>query len=66
MTQATVAPPRSGLDDLRDIFSGAAGYHGIVHLMNLKPVELEAGRVVFEGNPDETVQTRSRPNLHHT
>ena len=45
----------SGLDQLRDIFSGAAGYTGIVQLLGLRPVELEAGRVVFEGTPDERV-----------
>jgi uncharacterized protein (TIGR00369 family) len=45
----------SGLDQLRDIFSGAAGYEGILKMLNIRPVELEAGRVVFEGTPDESV-----------
>ena len=45
----------SGLEQLERIFSGEAGYEGIVKTMNIRPVELESGRVVFEGNPDERV-----------
>ena len=45
----------SGLEELEQIFSGAVRYEGIVKLLNIRPVELEAGRVVFEGNPDESV-----------
>jgi len=45
----------SGLEQLERIFSGAAGYEGIVKTMNIRPVELEPGRVVFEGNPDDSV-----------
>ena len=45
----------SGMDQLTRIFSGEAGYEGIVKTMNIRPVELELGRVVFEGNPDDSV-----------
>jgi uncharacterized protein (TIGR00369 family) len=52
---ATAKTSGSGLDQLRDIFSGAAGYEGIVKTLNIRPVEFEAGRVVFEGTPNATV-----------
>ncbi len=48
-------PPPSGLDQLRALFSGATAYQGIVKLLNIRPVEVEPGRVVFEGDPDESV-----------
>ena len=47
--------PPSGLDQLRALFSGATAYRGIVQLLNIRPVEVEAGWVVFEGDPDESV-----------
>ncbi len=43
----------SGLDALRAIVSGAVPPAPIAVLMNLRLVEVEAGRVVFEGDPDE-------------
>jgi uncharacterized protein (TIGR00369 family) len=43
----------SGLEQLRQIFFGATPYKGIGKTLDFRPVELEAGRVVFEGNPDE-------------
>jgi uncharacterized protein (TIGR00369 family) len=52
---ATEKTRPSGLDELQQIFSGAAGYEGIVKLLGIRPAQLEAGRVVFEGNPDESV-----------
>jgi uncharacterized protein (TIGR00369 family) len=52
---ATTTTTGSGLEQLRDIFSGAAGYEGIVKTLNIRPVELEAGRVVFEGTPNASV-----------
>lgn len=55
MTIATDEQSRSGLEQLRLIFSGEAGYEGIAKTMNFRAVELEAGRVVFEGAPDERV-----------
>jgi uncharacterized protein (TIGR00369 family) len=48
-------PELSGLEQLRAIFDGSAGYDGIVQLMKLAPVHAEEGFVVFEGNPDKTV-----------
>jgi len=45
----------NGLEQLRLIFSGAAGYEGIAKTLDFRPVELETGRVVFEGKPDERV-----------
>jgi uncharacterized protein (TIGR00369 family) len=45
----------NGLEQLRLIFSGAAGYEGIAKTLDFRPVELESGRVVFEGTPDERV-----------
>ena len=47
--------PPSGLDQLRALLSGATAYRGIVKLLNMRPVDVEAGRVVFEGEPDESV-----------
>jgi len=49
------SPAPSGLDELRHIFSGATRYEGIVKLLNIRPVDVEPGRVVFEGDPDESV-----------
>ena len=43
----------SGLEQLRQIFFGSSPYTGIGKTLDFRPVELEAGRVVFEGNPDE-------------
>jgi uncharacterized protein (TIGR00369 family) len=49
------APPPApdGLEQLRHIFFGATPYTGIGKTLDFRPVELELGRVVFEGNPDE-------------
>ncbi|MEI9929088.1 MAG: PaaI family thioesterase [Rhizomicrobium sp.] len=48
-------PAPSGLEQIRAIFDGRAGYSGIVQLMKLAPVSAEEGFVVFEGNPDRSV-----------
>jgi uncharacterized protein (TIGR00369 family) len=53
MSETKVLP--NGLEQLMHIFSGAAGFEGIVKTMNIRPVECEEGRVVFEGTPDERV-----------
>ncbi len=52
---ATQETDLSGLEQLRRVFEGKTGYEGIVKLLNIRPVELEAGRVVFEGHPDARV-----------
>jgi uncharacterized protein (TIGR00369 family) len=52
VNDATAHAP-DGLEQLRHIFFGAAPYTGIGKTLDFRPVELEAGRVVFEGNPDE-------------
>lgn len=41
----------SGLEQLRAIFDGRAGYDGMVQLMGLEPVSAEEGHVVFKGMP---------------
>jgi uncharacterized protein (TIGR00369 family) len=48
-------PDASGLEQLRAIFDGSAGYQGIVHTLKLRPVSAEEGLVVFEGDPDASV-----------
>jgi uncharacterized protein (TIGR00369 family) len=55
MNAITKFPEMSGLEQLRAIFDGSAGYNGIVHTLKLKPVSAEEGLVVFEGNPDRSV-----------
>jgi uncharacterized protein (TIGR00369 family) len=50
----TTAPP-DGTAQLRRIFDGSAGYTGIVKTLKIRPASLAPGRVVFEGEPDETV-----------
>tara|TARA_R110000868_G_scaffold13223_6_gene62099 strand:- start:1066 stop:1551 length:486 start_codon:yes stop_codon:yes gene_type:complete len=41
----------AGVDQLRAIFSGEAGYNGMVQTMGFTPVSAEVGEVVFEGVP---------------
>ena len=48
-------PELTGLEQLQEIFSGRAGYEGIVHTLKLTPVAAEEGLVIFEGNPDQSV-----------
>jgi uncharacterized protein (TIGR00369 family) len=48
-------PDASGLEQLRAIFDGSAGYQGIVQTLKLRPVSAEEGLVVFEGDPDASV-----------
>ena len=43
--------PLSGLERIRAVADGSAGYKGIVHTLGLKPVTVEEGFVVFEGTP---------------
>jgi len=50
-----VAEAPDGLAQLQEIFFGTKPYTGIGRTLKFRPVELEAGRVVFEGTPDETV-----------
>jgi len=45
----------SGLDQIRSLMNGTSDYRGIAHLMDFKPVEVESGRVVFEGRPSKSV-----------
>jgi uncharacterized protein (TIGR00369 family) len=40
-----------GLEQLRAIFDGRAGYNGMVQTMGLEPVSAEEGVVVFKGMP---------------
>ena len=49
--------PLSGLEQLRAVFDPAHARTGpgIGRTLNIAPVEIEAGRVVFEGHPDESV-----------
>ena len=54
MNDAVTEAP-DGLEQVRRIFDGSAGYNGIVQTLGLRPVEVERGRAVFEGNPDSSV-----------
>jgi uncharacterized protein (TIGR00369 family) len=45
----------SGLDQMRALKDGTSGWRGIAHLLNFKLVEVEDGRVVFEGHPGREV-----------
>ena len=45
----------SGLDQIRSLMNGTSDYRGIAHLMDFEPVEVESGRVVFEGRPSKSV-----------
>ena len=45
----------SGLDQIRALKDGSSNWRGIAHLMNFKPIEVEDGFVVFEGNPGREV-----------
>ncbi|MEJ0041758.1 MAG: PaaI family thioesterase [Rhizomicrobium sp.] len=45
----------AGIDQIRALMTGASDYRGIAHLMDFKPVEVEEGRVVFEGHPSKDV-----------
>ncbi len=47
--------PSDGLAQLREIFFGAKPYTGIGKTLDFRPVELESGRAVFEGDPDDRV-----------
>jgi uncharacterized protein (TIGR00369 family) len=44
-----------GLEQLRAIIGGRAGYEGIVKTLQLRPVSAEEGFVVFEGSPTQAV-----------
>ena len=52
---AAGAPGLSGLEFLRAIRDGKLPPAPIATLMGFHPVEVEPGRVVFEGSPDESV-----------
>ncbi len=45
----------AGIDQIRALMTGASDYRGSAHLMDFKPVEVEEGRVVFEGHPSKDV-----------
>ncbi|MEI9992162.1 MAG: PaaI family thioesterase [Rhizomicrobium sp.] len=45
----------SGLDVIRSLMNGTSDYRGIAHTLDFKPVEVEEGRVVFEGHPSKKV-----------
>jgi uncharacterized protein (TIGR00369 family) len=53
--QDEAAAALDGLAQLQEIFFGNKPYTGIGRTLKFRPVELEAGRVVFEGTPDDTV-----------
>jgi uncharacterized protein (TIGR00369 family) len=55
MNALTQFPQMTGLEQIRAIFDGSAGYQGIVHTLKLTPVSAEDGFVVFEGAPDRSV-----------
>ncbi len=46
---------RSGLDIIRSLMDGTSDYRGIAHTLDFRPVEVEEGRVVFEGHPSKAV-----------
>jgi len=48
-------PALSGLEQIRAVFSGRAGYEGIVKTLGFHPVSAEEGFVVFEGSPTKAV-----------
>ena len=52
---AAGVPGLSGLEFLRAIRDGKLPPPPIATLMGFRPVEVEPGRVVFEGTPDESV-----------
>jgi uncharacterized protein (TIGR00369 family) len=45
----------SGIEQLRVIFAGGAGYEGIVKTPDLHPVSAKEGFVVFKGSPTRAV-----------
>jgi acyl-coenzyme A thioesterase PaaI-like protein len=49
---ATIAE-LSGLERMRRVISGQLAAPPIAHLMNIRLVEADEGRVVFEGRPEE-------------
>lgn len=53
MSESAEAPALSGLEQLRQALHGST--RGIGHTLGFKLAELEEGRVVFEGAPDESV-----------
>ena len=55
MITAAAAPRMSGLEFLRAIRDGKLPPAPIAALMGFRPVEVEAGYVVFEATPDESV-----------
>ena len=55
MSDSALVVEMNGLEQLRAAFFGAAPYRGIANTIGFRPVLLEEGRVVFEGEPDERV-----------
>jgi uncharacterized protein (TIGR00369 family) len=55
ITAAAAGSGLSGLEFLRAIRDGKLPPAPIAALMGFRPVEVEPGRVVFEGTPDESV-----------
>ena len=55
MITASAGSGLSGLEFLRAIRDGKLPPAPIAALMGFRPVEVEPGRVVFEGTPDESV-----------
>lgn len=47
--------PLSGVEQVRAITEGHTGYKGIVATLDLKPISVEEGFVVFEGAPGKEV-----------
>jgi uncharacterized protein (TIGR00369 family) len=52
VNESTAHAP-DGLEQLRQRFFGDEPFTGIGKTLDFRPVQLEAGRVVFEGHPDE-------------
>ncbi len=55
MITASAGASLSGLEFLRAIRDGKLPPAPIAALMGFRPVEVEVGRVIFEGTPDESV-----------
>jgi uncharacterized protein (TIGR00369 family) len=55
MNAITLPARPSGLEQLHAIFASPDQRTGISRTLGFAPVEIEEGRVVFEGHPDETV-----------
>src|SRR5690349_15291419 len=53
MVAAKLVPTMSGIDYLKAMAAGELPMPPILQLMNIQPVSLEAGKVIFSAEPDE-------------